>query len=621
MKSLIKLLIILLRIILIPFIIFGALGIIIMALQRDIVGVIIFIVWMLLGIFPLYLTFRHKKKNDSSPTIVDVSQQVNASISDGINTTEIEEIPQASAVIPLDDSSLASSESGRLSYSFPDSYVVLDFETPNKNNNRISQIGLLFVRNGLIDKNYSSLINPETGFNKINVNLTNISAADVAQSPTFNDYWPHIKSLLENNVIVAHNASFDLTVLCKTLFHYGINLPEIRYVCTYTESLNMIPELSKHNLAALADYFNISQSNAHNAEDDAYTCYLVFEKMKSHGYEFSPQIFDCPDTDSLVASDKLVYQANPNSDDLTIDIPYSKPANILISNKKFVLTGIFSTVTKKDITTYIEENGGCVMSSVSGRTNYLLVGSTPEPAWAHGNYGRKLEKAIELISQGKSSPLILSEEYFTELIIRKESATAVKTCDKIPCNNTSFSKSGETPEQSSYDVTGNVIKDVTTIEKTESIPSASLETTIEHHKLAGTSFRQNDIIELGEENDCYTWTKKEIVEYGMEDENIYQLIFSPESVELIEEPDNEYDPNAVKVVIDGIHVGYIKKGSCSHIKKLIKENKIIEITGEILGGKYKRVSSDYDLMEDKTTYSLERDEHDFFVSIYLKIKL
>lgn len=413
MKSLIKLLIILLRIVLIPFVVFGALGIIIMALQRDIVGVIIYIVWALLGALPLYHTFRHKKKNDSNPIIIEVPQQVNTPFSDGNNTTEIEEIPQASA-IPLKDSSPASSESERLSYSFPDSYIVLDFETPNKNNNRISQIGLLFVRNGLIDKNYSSLINPETGFNRINIDLTNISAADVAQSPTFNDYWPHIKSLLENNVIVAHNASFDLTVLCKTLFHYGINLPEIRYVCTYTESLKRIPKLSKHNLAALAEYFNISQSNAHNAEDDAYTCYLVFEKMKSHGYEFSPQIFDCPDTDALVASDKLVYQANPNSDDLTIDIPYSKPENILISGKKFVLTGIFSTVTKKDITTYIEENDGRVMSSVSGRTDYLLVGSTPEPAWAHENYGRKLEKAIELINQGKSNLLILSEEYFTD---------------------------------------------------------------------------------------------------------------------------------------------------------------------------------------------------------------
>lgn len=142
----------------------------------------------------------------------------------------------------------------------------------------------------------------------------------------------------------------------------------------------------------------------------------------------------------------------------------------------------------------------------------------------------------------------------------------------------------------------------------------------ERHKIAGTSYRQRDIESLGDENDTYTWTKKEIAEYNMTDQNIYQLEFSPETVELIEEPDNEYDPNAVKVIVDDVHIGYIKKGSCAHIKKLIREERISRITAEIYGGKYKRVSSDYDIMEDKETFELEKDETDFFASIYVDVK-
>lgn len=142
----------------------------------------------------------------------------------------------------------------------------------------------------------------------------------------------------------------------------------------------------------------------------------------------------------------------------------------------------------------------------------------------------------------------------------------------------------------------------------------------EHHNIAGTSYRQATIKSLGLENDCYTWTKKELVEYGMEDENIYQLEFEPDKVELIEEPDNEHDPNAIKVIIDGEHVGYIKKGSCSHVKKLIHEDKIAKISAEIHGGKYKRVVSEYDYEKNKDVATLEKGETNFFVSIYIHIK-
>lgn len=141
----------------------------------------------------------------------------------------------------------------------------------------------------------------------------------------------------------------------------------------------------------------------------------------------------------------------------------------------------------------------------------------------------------------------------------------------------------------------------------------------EHHNIAGTSFRQKEIKSLGFENDDYSLSKKEIIEYGLEDENIYQLSFSPTSIQLIEEPENEHDSNAVKVIADGVHVGYIKKGSCVHIKKLINENKINKITADIHGGKYKRVSSEYDMYTDKESFELEYGTTDFFVSLNLEL--
>lgn len=141
----------------------------------------------------------------------------------------------------------------------------------------------------------------------------------------------------------------------------------------------------------------------------------------------------------------------------------------------------------------------------------------------------------------------------------------------------------------------------------------SIVSPMEKHHVAGTSYRQNEIKSLGIENSDYSLTKKEIEELYLDDDRIYEFDFTVNKVELIEEPTNEYDPNAIKVVIDDVHVGYIKKGSCSHVKKLMRENKIKNLEADIHGGKYKCL--EYDCDTDK--YRVRRDTSDFFVDLYI----
>lgn len=141
----------------------------------------------------------------------------------------------------------------------------------------------------------------------------------------------------------------------------------------------------------------------------------------------------------------------------------------------------------------------------------------------------------------------------------------------------------------------------------------------ERHKIAGTSFRTKEIMSLGHENPNYDLKKTELINENLIDEKIYQFEFYPSKVELVEEPDNEYDKNAIKVIIDNVHVGYIKKGSCSHIKKLIREDKIKNISAEIKGGKYKIIYDDNEF-EDKPKYLLEKDSHEIGISIYITLK-
>ena len=81
------------------------------------------------------------------------------------------------------------------------------------------------------------------------------------------------------------------------------------------------------------------------------------------------------------------------------DLP--RPDSSLVSGKAFVITGQLSSMTRGEAKERIQKKGGRLASTISGRTNYLVVGESP---------GSKLEKAR---SKGIS---LLNEDEFLKLI-------------------------------------------------------------------------------------------------------------------------------------------------------------------------------------------------------------
>lgn len=140
-------------------------------------------------------------------------------------------------------------------------------------------------------------------------------------------------------------------------------------------------------------------------------------------------------------------------------------------------------------------------------------------------------------------------------------------------------------------------------------------TTVEKHKVTGTSHYINNILEFKIENSYYSDTKKELIEEGLENEKIFEYEFYPDKIELIPEPENPYDPNAIKVVADSLLVGYIKAGSCAHIHNLLKNDRIVKIDYEMGGGNYKYLDCDED-----EKYTLEEGKSPYFVDLFITVK-
>lgn len=122
-------------------------------------------------------------------------------------------------------------------------------------------------------------------------------------------------------------------------------------------------------------------------------------------------------------------------------------------------------------------------------------------------------------------------------------------------------------------------------------------------KVAGVSYYKDNILELADENDDYLLlSNRELIESYDVGDKIYQYEFNPKHVELIPDPENEYDKNAVRVEIDGLQVGHIKKGSCSQVKNLLASPDFLRVEVDSMGlGGYKRICEEY-----------EEDEYDWY---------
>lgn len=147
---------------------------------------------------------------------------------------------------------------------------------------------------------------------------------------------------------------------------------------------------------------------------------------------------------------------------------------------------------------------------------------------------------------------------------------------------------------------------------------------IENHHVAGTSHYVDNIESLAVHNDDFDLSKRELIEDGLVEERIWENIFYVSNAELAPEPDNPYDKNAIKVLADGKCIGYIKKGSCSHLLNAINAGKIISVNCKIGGGAYKYLCAG-DVDADGTDvgdekYALEKDASPYFAILEIKME-
>ena len=86
-----------------------------------------------------------------------------------------------------------------------------------------------------------------------------------------------------------------------------------------------------------------------------------------------------------------------------------------VKGQNVCLSGNFAYGPKAKVEHYIDDRGGVIVGNVSKKLNILIIGDMECEAYAHGTYGTKTKKALELIAQGCPILLIKEKEFFAQV--------------------------------------------------------------------------------------------------------------------------------------------------------------------------------------------------------------
>ncbi len=97
----------------------------------------------------------------------------------------------------------------------------IDVETANADRASICQIGIVHAREGQIQDQWETLIDPEDWFDPWNIRIHGIDKRTVRGSPTLSEVQDELRRRLHGSVLVSHT-SFDRVALERAMTKYNL---------------------------------------------------------------------------------------------------------------------------------------------------------------------------------------------------------------------------------------------------------------------------------------------------------------------------------------------------------------------------------------------------------------
>jgi DNA polymerase-3 subunit epsilon len=164
-------------------------------------------------------------------------------------------------------------------------YNILDFETTgfSPDYDRIIEVGVVKIKNNQIIDSFQEFINPGMNISGAITNLTGITNDMVKSSERSSKVMPKLKSFVSDEIIVAHNASFDSRFYKAEMMRARVSTKN-DFLCSLLLARRVFQDLDSHKLGVLCRHLGFVNKASHRALGDAEATHKVFnaicEKVK-----------------------------------------------------------------------------------------------------------------------------------------------------------------------------------------------------------------------------------------------------------------------------------------------------------------------------------------------------
>jgi len=273
------------------------------------------------------------------------------------------------------------------------SFVAIDFETANSSRASACSLGMTKVLDGVVVATKYELFRPPAGFDHFeprNISIHGIKPSDVVTKPRFADAWPAFEEFIGDLSVVAHNASFDLSVLRASLDASNIFWPNLEYACTMVMSRSIF-QITSHSLLFVAQSAGVQWdgSKHHDALYDSQICaeiVLSMARMKNadsindllQSLELSSGKLFPSGWDACRSRKKVTYSQPSNYEDRhstkSIEVNLNADPNHPLFGKVVVFTGKLYSMPRPDAWNLVALVGGIPKDSMTKLTNFLVLG-------------------------------------------------------------------------------------------------------------------------------------------------------------------------------------------------------------------------------------------------------
>lgn len=169
---------------------------------------------------------------------------------------------------------------GRKLTEYVHDYTVYDLETTgvNVNKDRVVEIAAVKVRDGIVVDDFTSLVNPECKIPANAVDISGITDDMVKDAPKISQILPKFLEFIADDVLVGHNIHyFDNKFIYRFSEMISGKVPDNDYVDTLLLARGIFPDMKRHRLIDMIEYYDVQMLEAHRALSDSRMNQQVYE--------------------------------------------------------------------------------------------------------------------------------------------------------------------------------------------------------------------------------------------------------------------------------------------------------------------------------------------------------